>query len=187
VLWGAGVRASELTDTFEAPKDRGGRIEVEPDLSVPGHPNIFAIGDLASITDVDGQDVPGVAPAAMQMGKHVAKIVHHEMLHGQRAVADRPAFDYWDKGSMATIGRKRAVAWIGKLRFGGFPAWCAWLGIHIMFLVTFRNKIAVLIQWFYSYITFQRGARIIIPEENLAEAAEMERGELLQAAADASQ
>ncbi|MEM8739515.1 MAG: NAD(P)/FAD-dependent oxidoreductase [Planctomycetota bacterium] len=168
VLWGAGVAASPLTRAFgdTAELDRGGRILVRPDLSVPGHPEVFAIGDLAKIVDADGHEVPGVAPAAMQMGKHVAKIITRELTHGAEPPEQRAAFDYWDKGSMATIGRKRAVAWVGRIMIGGFVAWFAWLAIHLMFLVTFRNKISVLIQWLYAYLTFRRGARIIIPKDH---------------------
>lgn len=177
VLWGAGVGASPLTAAFdeEAERDRGGRIKVLPDLSVPGHPDVFAIGDLANLNDKDGQPVPGVAPAAMQMGKHAAKLVREQFAQGAKPPEQREAFDYWDKGSMATIGRKRAVAWVGKLKISGFFAWAAWLGIHLMFLVTFRNKLSVLMQWCYSYLAFRRGARIIIPKN--ADASEMLPGQ----------
>ena len=166
VLWGAGVSASPLTAAFRdhAELDRGGRIKVLPDLSVPGHPEVFALGDLVSLKDADGQEVPGVAPAAMQMGKHAARIVAAEFRHGKRPPDQRPAFDYWDKGSMATIGRKRAVAWMGKVRISGLFAWLAWLGVHLMFLVTFRNKLSVFVQWCFAYFTYSRGARIIIPK-----------------------
>ncbi len=164
ILWGAGVAASPLTQAFaHAPRDRGGRIQVLPDLSVPEHPDVFAVGDLMSLTDPDGQQVPGVAPAAMQSGKHAAKIIAAELAHGPRPPVQRQSFDYWDKGSMATIGRRRAVAWFGKVRFGGLLAWLAWLGVHLMFLVTFRNKLSVFIQWCYAYLNFGRGARIITP------------------------
>lgn len=166
VLWGAGVAASPLTAAFAdtAELDRAGRIKVLPDLSVPGQPNVFALGDLVNMVDVDGQPVPGVAPAAMQMGKHVAKLIEHEFRHGPTPPGQREPFNYRDKGSMATIGRKRAVAWMGKIRISGLFAWLAWLGIHLMFLITFRSKITVFIQWCYSYFTFGRGARIIIPK-----------------------
>lgn len=166
VLWGAGVAASPLTAAFadDAELDRSGRIKVNPDLSVPGHPNVFAVGDLVNLVDVDGQAVPGVAPAAMQMGKHVAKLIKQEFRDGPTAPEKRDAFNYRDKGSMATIGRKRAVAWMGKLRISGLFAWLAWLGIHLMFLVHFRNKLTVFIKWCFSYFTFGRGARIIIPK-----------------------
>lgn len=173
VLWGAGVAASPLTDAFpDAPRDRGGRIEVLPDLSVPGHPEVFAVGDLIRLTDPDGQEVPGVAPAAMQSGKHAAKLIAAELRDGPRPPAERPSFDYWDKGSMATIGRRRAVAWFGKLRFGGLLAWLAWLGVHLMFLVSFRSKVSVFIQWCYAYLSFGRGARIITPSPAVRQEAE---------------
>ena len=168
VLWGAGVAASPLTEAFpDAPRDRAGRIKVLPDLSVPGHPEVFAVGDLISLTDPDGQQVPGVAPAAMQTGQHAAKLIAAELSASPRPPAERPAFDYWDKGSLATIGRRRAVAWFGKLRFSGLLAWLAWLGVHLMFLVTFRSKVSVLIQWAYAYLNFGRGARIITPSPAL--------------------
>ena len=99
----------------------------------------------------------------MQTGAHAAKLIAAELKVGPQPPAQRPAFDYWDKGSMATIGRRRAVAWFGKLRFGGLPAWLAWLGVHLMFLVTFRSKVSVFIQWCYAYLSFGRGARIITP------------------------
>ena len=185
VLWGAGLQASELTDTLDVPKDRAGRIQVLPDLSVPGHPEIFAIGDLATLRDKNGEEVPGVAPAAIQMGKFVARIVHHQLRHGSKPPEDRPAFAYWDKGIMATIGRKRAVAWIGRLHISGVLAWLAWLGVHLLFLVSFRNKLVVLIQWFFHYCTFGRGARIIIPDDNQSGAARVRREKLETAGAPA--
>ena len=168
VLWGAGVGASPLTAAFgdTAELDRGGRIKVLPDLSVPGYPDVFAVGDLVNMTDPDGQPVPGVAPAAMQMGKHVAKLIEQEYKAGTKPPDQREAFRYWDKGSMATIGRKRAVAIVGRFKISGFFAWLAWLGIYLMFLVSFRNIISVLIQWMYSYLAFRRGARIIIPKND---------------------
>ncbi|MEM1107203.1 MAG: NAD(P)/FAD-dependent oxidoreductase [Planctomycetota bacterium] len=168
VIWGAGVGASPLTEAFAdtAELDRGGRIKVLPDLSVPGFPEVFAVGDLVNMVDKDGQPVPGVAPAAIQMGKHVAKLIERERNTGSKPPKQREAFDYWDKGSMATIGRKRAVAMVGKFQISGLFAWLAWLGIHLMFLVSFRNKLSVLLQWFYSYVAFRRGARIIVPKND---------------------
>jgi NADH dehydrogenase len=158
ILWAAGVSASPLTAKLGAPTDKAGRVLVSPDLSVPGHPEAFVIGDACAIVDCDGQVVPGVSPAAMQEGRHVAGIIG-DALDGHPT---RPAFDYWDKGSMATIGRSAAVAKVGPLQITGFPAWIAWLGVHLLFLVGFRNKVAVLWQWFYSYLTYHRGARILI-------------------------
>jgi len=113
------------------------------------------------VLDADGKPVPGVSPAAMQMAKHAAKIIYNELSASAPAAGERPAFKYWDKGTMATIGRSAAVAKIGKLEFNGFLAWIAWLFIHLIFLVGFRNKLAVLLQWTYSYFTYKRGARIV--------------------------
>ncbi|MDH4118169.1 MAG: NAD(P)/FAD-dependent oxidoreductase [Acidimicrobiia bacterium] len=151
VLWAAGVKASPVAALVEAPKDRAGRVVVEPDLSVPDHPEVLVIGDLASIPGV-----PGVAPAAMQQGRHAGRQIIDRL-------AGRPGepFRYKDKGSLATIGRARAVAHIGSARFSGLPAWAAWLGIHIFYLIGFRNRLLVLISWAWNYLTFRRGARII--------------------------
>jgi NADH:quinone reductase (non-electrogenic) len=161
IIWAAGVSASPLTGMLDAPLDRAGRIKVNPDLSVPGHPEAFAIGDLALALDRDGRAAPGVSPAAMQMAKHVARIIESEIRHGARTNAARPAFAYWDRGSMATIGRSAAVAKIGKLEFSGYPAWLAWLVVHLIFLIGFRNKMAVFLNWVYSYLTYKRGMRIV--------------------------
>jgi NADH dehydrogenase len=159
IIWAAGVAATKLTQKLGAPLDRAGRVKVNPDLSVPGHPEVFAVGDMALVLEPDGTPVPGVSPAAMQMAKHAATIIENEMAFGGKT--GRPAFKYWDKGTMATIGRSAAVAKIGRIEFSGFVAWLAWLVVHLIFLVGFRNKLAVLFQWFYSYITYKRGARII--------------------------
>jgi NADH dehydrogenase len=159
ILWGAGVSATPLTKKLGVELDRAGRVKVKPDLSVPGHPEVFAVGDMALVLEANGTPVPGVSPAAMQMAKHVARIIENDIAF-PGGVA-RPAFKYWDKGTMATIGRSAAVAQVGKFEFSGFIAWLAWLGIHLVFLVGFRNKISVLFQWFYSYLTYKRGARII--------------------------
>jgi NADH dehydrogenase len=151
VLWAAGVMASPLGALLGAEIDRSGRVRVDADLSVPGRPEVLVAGDLAAVTGV-----PGVAPAAMQMGRHAARQVLND-------VAGRPRqpFKYRDKGSLATIGRARAVADIKGLRFGGFLAWAAWLGIHIFYLIGFRNRFFVLAGWAWHYLTFRRGARII--------------------------
>ena len=146
VLWAAGVAASPVGSLI-GEVDRAGRVVVESDLSVPGHPEIFVAGDLAAVPDV-----PGVAPAAMQMGRHAARVI----ISGHRI-----PFRYRDKGSLATIGRARAVADIKGFRFGGFAAWFAWLAIHIFFLIGFRNRFFVLLGWAWHYLTFRRGARII--------------------------
>lgn len=146
VLWAAGVQASSV-GAMVGEVDPVGRVIVEEDLSLPGHPEVFVAGDLAT---VDG--VPGVAPAAMQMGRHVARVID---------TGERRPFRYSDKGSLATIGRARAVADIKGFRFGGFPAWFAWLAIHIFYLIGFRNRFFVLAGWAWHYLTFRRGARII--------------------------
>jgi NADH dehydrogenase len=156
VLWGAGVQGSPLARSLGVPLDRAGRVLVEPDLTIPGHKEVFVIGDLAAARQADGSYVPGVAPAAIQAGQHTA-------LNVERAVGGQPLrpFHYRDKGSLATIGRAAAVADFGKLRFGGFLAWLAWLGIHIFFLIGFRNRFLVVTQWAWAYLTYQRGARLI--------------------------
>ena len=155
VLWAAGVRASPLAESLGAELDRAGRVKVESDLSVPGHPEIFVLGDLAAATS-EGRPVPGVAPAAIQAGKHAARCVRAD-LDGK----PRPEFRYVDKGSLATIGRARAVADFGRLRFGGLVAWLAWMLVHVFFLIGFRNRLFVMLSWSWSYLTFRRGARLI--------------------------
>jgi NADH dehydrogenase len=161
IFWAAGVAATPLTKKLGVELDRAGRVKVNPDLSVPGHPEVFAIGDMALVLGADGKPVPGVSPAAMQMAGHVARIIEGELASSGNAAA-RPPFRYWDKGTMATIGRSAAVAQVGRFHFSGLTAWLAWLMIHLIFLVGFRNKIAVLFQWFYSYVTYKRGARIVV-------------------------
>lgn len=162
IVWGAGIAASPLCRQLGVPLGRGDRVEVAPDLSVPGRPEVFALGDIASLKDKNGRIVPGVSPAAMQMGRHAARLIRAE-LRRQVAPGSQPraAFAYFDKGSMATIGRSRAVAQMGRLKFSGMIAWQMWLFVHLLFLIGFRNKLAVLLQWFYAYITFRRGARLI--------------------------
>lgn len=170
LIWAAGVAASPLTGCFDCPRDRGGRIEVEPPLTVPGHPHVFAAGDLVSLVDHDGKSVPGLAPAAMQMGKHVAKVFREDLRlqktrYKDRYLELRPAFSYRDKGIMAIIGKNAAVAQANKLKLKGFPAWLAWLFIHLAFLVGFRNKLAVLLSWAFSYLFDKPAARVFsIPE-----------------------
>jgi NADH dehydrogenase len=156
ILWGAGVQASPLAASLGVPLDRAGRVLVEPDLTIPGHKDVFVLGDLAAAEQHDGTFVPGVAPAAIQEGQHTA-------MNLERAVAGQPlrAFRYNDKGSLATIGRAAAVADIGRFHFGGFFAWMAWLLIHIFFLIGFRNRFLVITQWAWAYLTYQRGARLI--------------------------
>jgi NADH dehydrogenase len=161
IIWGAGVAAAPIAQRLGVETDRAGRVKVLPDLSVPGHPEVFALGDMAALVDVNGVTVPGVAQGAMQMGRHAAKLIARELRGEKLAPAGRAPFAYRDKGSMATIGRSAAVADIHGLKLTGYPAWIAWLGVHLLFLVGFRSKFSVLTQWIYSYFTYKRGARII--------------------------
>ncbi|HKO47044.1 MAG TPA: NAD(P)/FAD-dependent oxidoreductase [Polyangiaceae bacterium] len=157
VLWAAGVRASPLCERLGLPVDRSGRVQVEPDCSVPGHPEVFVIGDAASLTPAgEAQPLPGVSPVAMQQGRFVASAI-------RSAIEKQPrgTFRYVDKGSMATIGRRRAVAAVGTLKLSGFIAWLAWLTVHIFYLIDFRSKVVVLFDWAWSYFTYQRGSRLI--------------------------
>jgi NADH dehydrogenase len=158
ILWAAGVAASPLGKSLDAPLDKAGRVKVEPDLSVPEHPEVFVVGDLAAAKLDDGI-VPGVAPAAIQMGRHTARNIR-QLVAGK---STRP-FRYIDKGMLATIGRSRAVAQIGRLRISGWIAWMLWLIVHIFFLIGFRNRVMVLMDWTAAYIAFNRGARIILEE-----------------------
>jgi NADH dehydrogenase len=158
VFWAAGNAASPLGRALGAPVDRAGRVHVESDLSVPGHPEVFAVGDLAAYTD-RGTPVPGVAPAANQMGEHAAKQILASL-----AGKPRTPFHYFNKGDLATIGRYRAVASFGKLKFTGWLAWWLWLFVHLLYLVGFRNRASVLVQWAYSFFTWQRGVRLISGE-----------------------
>ena len=164
VFWAAGVLASPLGKSLGVEMDRAGRVIVKPDLSVPGHPNVFVAGDLASASNPENsQPVPGVAPAAMQMGAHVAKVIRQEILSKQPAETRLP-FKYRDKGSMATIGKAKAIADIHGWRFTGFIAWLLWSMIHLMFLITFRSKVFVMLNWSYTYIFQSTGARLITGE-----------------------
>lgn len=157
VIWGAGVRASPAGQWLGAESDRAGRVKVNRDLTVPGHPEIYVIGDTAATVDDEGQPVPGVAPAAMQQGKFVAKHIRARLKGGK----DLPIFHYRDKGNLATIGRSRAIADLHIIRLSGLIAWWTWLVVHIAYLIGFRNRLLVLIQWAWSYLTFRRGARLI--------------------------
>ncbi|MEO6876011.1 MAG: NAD(P)/FAD-dependent oxidoreductase [Opitutaceae bacterium] len=161
IVWGAGVAAVPLAKQLGCETDRAGRAKVLPDLSIPGHPEVFAVGDIISLVDANGVTVPGVAQGGIQTGAHVAKLLKRELSGEKYSPAGREAFAYFDKGTMATIGRSSAVAQIGKFHFSGWLAWIAWLGVHLMFLVSFRSKLSVLIQWTYSYFTYKRGARVI--------------------------
>jgi NADH dehydrogenase len=156
-IWAAGNTASFVGKTLGAEVDRVGRVVVQDDLTIPGHPEVQVIGDLAHFTSPkDGKLLPGVSPVAIQQGRHAARNILH-MVEG----AKPQRFYYWDKGSMATIGRNRAVADLNVVHFSGFPAWLAWLFIHVLYLVGFRNRMAVLFQWAWAYLTFNKGARLI--------------------------
>ena len=156
VFWGAGNQASPLGSQLGAPLDRAGRVLVEPDLSLPGHPNVFAVGDIAAVKLPNGATVPAVAPGANQMGAHAAAGIRADL--DERS---RTPFRYFNKGDLATIGRHRAVAAVGKVKMQGNLAWLAWLFIHILYLAGFRNRLTVLVQWAFQYATYQRGVRLI--------------------------
>ena len=155
-IWAAGNNASGLGKCFDVPLDRAGRVLVNDDLTVPGHPEVQVIGDLANFPHQTGEPLPGVSPVAMQQGRHAARNILG-MLEGRKP----QRFWYWDKGSMATIGRNKAVADLRYLHLTRLPAWLAWLFVHIIFLVGFRNRVAVLLQWAWAYVTFNKGARLI--------------------------
>ena len=159
VVWAAGVAASPLARTLGVSLDRAGRVQVQPDLGVPGHPDIFVAGDLASLMQANGKPVPGVAPAAKQMGRLVAANIRARL-------AGKPtqAFAYKDYGNLATIGRMAAVVDFGRLKFSGLPAWWFWLTAHVFFLIGFRNRVVVLLNWWWAYWSYQRAARIILGE-----------------------
>ena len=183
VLWGAGVRARPLAKTLGVELDRAGRVIVGPDNAVPGHPDVFVIGDMASQNDQNGKPLPGLAPVAMQQARAVAANIARDLEGKPRA-----PFRYRDKGIMATIGRSRAVAQTKHTRFTGFPAWLAWIFVHLWFLVGFRNRFLVFYNWLYGYLTYRRGARLItgrrlrpgvprqVVEPSEAERAAAERG-----------
>jgi len=156
ILWAAGVAASPAAKWLMADNDRAGRIKVEPDLSVPGHPAVFAIGDTAMVADGNGKPVPGIAPAAKQQGTYVGRIIRNRV-----AGIETAPFRYRHYGNLATIGRKSAVADFGALRLSGFAAWLLWSVAHIYFLIGFRNRVVVSLNWLWAYLTFQRGARLI--------------------------
>jgi NADH dehydrogenase len=161
VLWTAGVRARRLAETLGVELDRAGRVKVEPDCSIPDHPEAFAIGDMASLVPKGASHpLPGVSPVAMQQGRFVAGVITERVAGGEPPTE----FRYFDKGIMATIGRSRAVAQTGRLHLHGFIAWLAWLVVHIWYLIGFRNRLVVLINWFWSYVTYKRGARLITGE-----------------------
>lgn len=162
ILWAAGVAANPLNKTLGADLDRQGRVIVKHDLSVPGHPSIFVIGDQAHYKwGTENMPLPGLAPVAMQQGRFVGRLIK-KTLTGKRPIE---TFKYIDKGQMATVGRSRAVAMYKGLHFSGFVAWMAWLLVHIYYLIGFKNRLFVLFQWAWTYLTFRRGARLIIEKE----------------------
>jgi NADH dehydrogenase len=162
VLWAAGVAASPLGRKLGVAVDRAGRVLVEPDLSIPGRREVFVIGDLASLNDEHGKMLPGVAQVAIQQGDWVAETIARDLEHQPRR-----NFVYHDKGSLATIGRAAAVAQFGQFELSGYFAWLAWLFVHIFFLIGFRNRLLVMIQWAWSYLTYERGARLITGSDEL--------------------
>lgn len=157
VLWAAGVKASEVGGDSQLECDRAGRVVVQKDLSITAYPNIFVAGDQCAFKDGDGKTLPGVAPVAVQQGRHFAKVIRADLNQ-----TPRPEFSYYDKGQMATIGRSRAIAEVGKFRMTGFVAWLAWLVVHIYFLTGFRSRLFVIMSWAWSFLTFRRGARLIL-------------------------
>lgn len=162
IIWTAGVSANSLTDKMDTEKVKGGRLKVRPDCSLPSHPNVFAVGDIAYLEDKNGDIVPGVAPAAMQMAEHVSSVIEAEIREGPIGNnRERKAFEYKDKGKMATIGRSRAVADVGGKEFSGFSAWFLWLSIHLYMLVGMRNRLTVFMKWVFEYVRNRPGSRII--------------------------
>jgi NADH dehydrogenase len=159
-LWAAGVEASPLGKALGLETDRHGRILVGPDLTLRDHPEVFVLGDQAHALGPGGAPLPGLAPVAMQQGRFAARVIRDE-LRGK----PRGAFVYRDRGQMATIGRSRAICETGRLRFGGFAAWLFWLCVHIYFLVGFKNRLFVVLQWAWSYLTYGRGARLIVSRD----------------------
>jgi NADH dehydrogenase len=157
VVWAAGLRASPIAASLGAPLDRMGRVQVRPDLTVPGHPEVYALGDLVHL-EQDGELLPGVAPLAIQSGAFAAEQIQSEVL----GYPKRERFVYRDKGSMATIGRAKAVAERGRSHFSGFFAFILWLLVHIAFLIDFRNRVSVMLEWAYAYVTWRRSARVIL-------------------------
>jgi NADH dehydrogenase len=170
VVWAAGVAASPLGAMLGAPLDRAGRVQVQPDLSVPGHPHVFVAGDLAALSQANGKPVPGVAPAAKQMGRLVAHNIRARLSGGKTN-----AFAYRDYGNLATIGRMAAVVDLGKISFSGLLAWWFWLVMHVFFLIGFRNRLVVLLNWWWAYWSYQRAARIILGRDGQVDQARSTR------------
>jgi NADH:ubiquinone reductase (H+-translocating) len=159
VIWTAGVKASPAGAWLGAEVDRAGRVKVQSDLSVPGYPNIFVIGDTACVKQ-DGKLLPGLSPVAIQEGRYAAMVIADRVVGN----AQRRPFRYVDKGTLATVGRSFAVVDIGPIQFTGFLAWLTWIAVHLFYLIGFRNRFLVLVQYAWAYVTFQPGARVILPE-----------------------
>jgi NADH dehydrogenase len=161
VIWAAGNKSADIINELNADTDRAGRVLVEADYSIKGDPNVFVVGDAAYLKDANGEEVPGIAPAANQSGEYVAKLIKNQV-----PIAKRKPFEYLDKGQMATIGRAKAVGLIGKkTKVKGLLAWLMWGGIHVFYLIDFRNRIKVLLEWFWFYITYKPGAQLILREK----------------------
>lgn len=179
IIWAAGVRASVLGEKLAtatgAQTDRSGRIHVGADLSVPGHPEIFIVGDMARLEPEGGKPLPGLATVAIQEGRYAAKVIRARIC----GKALKP-FKYFDKGTMATIGRAAAVAQIGKLKISGMIAWILWLAVHLMYIVSFGNRLLVLVQWGWSYFTFGRSARLITEDQSRSAATPMQSAQLVK-------
>lgn len=156
VVWAAGVRGTSFGRSLGVPTDRAGRVVVGTDCSLPGHPEVFAIGDMAAMRDAEGVEVPGLCPAAIQQGQYVASTIRAD-IDGKK----RTPFTYFDKGTMATVGRRRAIAKVKSFELSGMLAWLAWMGIHVLFLIGFHNRFVVMFNWAWQYLTWKRGARLI--------------------------
>ncbi|MBX3389447.1 MAG: NAD(P)/FAD-dependent oxidoreductase [Phycisphaeraceae bacterium] len=165
VLWAAGVRANPIGETLGVPVEKNGQVKVGPDLSVPGHRNVFIVGDMASV-ESDGKPVPGVAPAAIQMGRYVGNLIKREIEAGHPPPPREP-FVYWDKGSLATIGKAKAVAEVAGFKFSGFFAWLVWSLVHITFLISFRNRLIVMFNWAWGWFFFSKSARLITGDTDI--------------------
>jgi NADH dehydrogenase len=167
VLWAAGVRANPIGASLGVPLEKSGQVKVGPDLTVPGQPRVFVVGDMASVAS-GGKHVPGVAPAAIQMGRYVGRLIRSEIGSAQpNTPTSRKPFVYWDKGSLATIGKAKAVAEIAGFKFSGYFAWLIWSLVHIMFLISFRNRLIVMFNWAWGWFFFSKSARLITGDSNM--------------------
>ena len=167
IFWAAGVKASPLGKSLGTPVDQSGRVEVRPDLSIPGHPEVFVVGDLAAAKSAkSGEPVPGLAQGAIQMGRYAGSIIYNEIM-GRSQVADRAPFSYFDKGSLAVIGKAKAVAHMGRVNVTGFTAWIVWALVHVAFLIGFRNRTIVLMNWFWNWLLNSRDARLITGDSHI--------------------